>query len=413
MKFSIVIPTQNRSALLDVVLRYATTIDYNNYEVIVSDNSTADDEKELNKTVFEKYAKKDCADFIRLVAPSAVLTAPEHFEFALGHAIGDYIIYLTDKMLILPDALKDLDNALLSNEYDIVNWGYAHYQLSDMSKPFGEGFLDKICYDKNIILEEFDPNEALITKASGKVPRNKQNNRVFSEGKIVFGCYSQRLIERIRDKTGRVFGGCTHDYSAMIQALILAEKCLYLNKTEIIFLSLPLDKSLGSLTASKPEIALNYYLQFNDATNILNNLLIPNLYSSQHNMVAHDYIKYLSEYNRVEIFGRRNWIMSVFDDLSGINFWRDKNEKDRQFQIFYDHLRTSFVLSLIFYLKRTSSMLGKYIFFALKIAKNVLKKPLAILILTKNQDLTNNRAGTMFSSVAEAVLYIRGCNYNN
>ena len=38
----------------------------------------------------------------------------------------------------------------------------------------------------------------------------------------MFGCYSMELIDRIRLKSGTIFGGATHDYSAMVQALSLA-----------------------------------------------------------------------------------------------------------------------------------------------------------------------------------------------
>ena len=40
MKFSIIIPTQDRAKLLAVAVKYAMQLDHPDFEVIVSDNST-------------------------------------------------------------------------------------------------------------------------------------------------------------------------------------------------------------------------------------------------------------------------------------------------------------------------------------------------------------------------------------
>ena len=161
----------------------------------------------------------------------------------------------------------------------------------------------------------------------------------FVLGKIVFGCYSRELIEEIRSRSGTIFGGATHDYSAMIQALSLARNCVMLNAYEAIFLALPREQSLGSATATEPQRALQYYRTFTRPDSILSSLLVPNVYASQHNMVAHDYKKFLPIYGNEHLFSERNWIRAICTDLlSESMVWLNPAEKKAQVSLFRRHV---------------------------------------------------------------------------
>ena len=144
----------------------------------------------------------------------------------------------------------------------------------------------------------------------------------------MFGCYSRELIDRIRSRSGTVFGGATHDYSAMVQALSVARTCVMLNAYEAIFFSLPRDQSLGSATATEPQRALQYYRAFTRPDSMLSSLLVPGVYASQHNMVAHDYKKFLPMYGNEHLFSERNWIRAIGTDLlSESMVWLNAAEK--------------------------------------------------------------------------------------
>ena len=80
MKFSIVIPTHNRPALLAVAVKYALQTHHPDFEVIVSDNSSTDSLKALNAEAVRHYV--DLPNF-KLIIPPRHLSPPEHFEFAL------------------------------------------------------------------------------------------------------------------------------------------------------------------------------------------------------------------------------------------------------------------------------------------------------------------------------------------
>jgi hypothetical protein len=315
MRFSIVIPTQNRSELLDVVLTYATKIDYPDYELIISDNSTSSNAREMNLQVFEKHQTGSTLS-MKLVSPQNVLAVPKHFEFALHHAKGDYVGFLTDKMIVLPDLLNATARVINSgDDVDIVNYLYHSYVVDDYTQPGGSG---KLILSKSLpspVAYEINPIDELKKKSSGGISRSNQTKLSYLTGKICFGFYSIKLINQIIRNTGELFGGVTHDYSSMVQGLILARRVLVLRTPMMIFISLPSDKSLGMLTALNSSAALNYYSSFDDSDNIINSLPVPGLYSSQHNMVASDYKRYLELYGKEDMFEFKNWAVSMYNDI--------------------------------------------------------------------------------------------------
>lgn len=336
MRFSIVIPTQDRAKLLSVAVRHAMQIDHPSFEVIVSDNSTTAEKREMNLEAVREHV--DAPNF-RLVHPPQVMSPPAHFEFALEHARGDYVAYLTDKMAVFRHALSDVDTVIEASGADIVNWACAEYFLEDPEAPLGSGTLVEEFEFLNGQPSEYDPLAALRAKAHGAAPRERQARREYVLGKVVFGCYSRQLIDRILAKSGTVFGGATHDYSAMVQALSLARTCVMLNAYEAIFFSLPRAQSLGSATATEPQRALQYYETFDRPESLLASLPVPGVYASQHNMVAHDYRKFLSMYGNEHLFSERNWTRAVCTDLlSASMIWHSPAEKAAQVRLFQAHV---------------------------------------------------------------------------
>ena len=328
--------------MLVIVVRHAMQQNYKNFEVIVSDNSTTDDQRKLNIQALSEYIGD--SNF-RIVYPPRVLSAPEHFEFALNSITGDYIAFLTDKMVIVPGLLSKVEAVISETNADIVNWAYAPYIIDEFDNPDGAGTLIE---DNELIkpqYEFFDPREALKFKAQCTVPRNQQSTKDYAHGKIVFGVYSKKLINRILDHSGTLFGGATHDYSAMIQALSMAGTCVFLNIYGVVFISLPINKSLGSLTANDARGALKYFEAFADGERIIADLLIPELYASQHNMVAHDYKKFLPMYGNSEMLNIKNWLMAIYNDMhSKSRIWESRDEKSLHINILSNYLKKNKII---------------------------------------------------------------------
>lgn len=337
MKFSIVVPTQDRLELMALAVRYALAQNYGDIELIVSDNSTTDDYKQKNKLALEGHIQDNR---LLLVSPPKVLSAPEHFEFALQYATGDYILYLTDKMMLLPDTLVRAEYVIRETGAEIVNWLDIGVSIEDFKKTTAPDALERLSGIPNTSsFQIYDPASELKDKASGFLPRTSQGKKSYVTGKICFGCYSKELIERIKKHSGGLFGGVTHDYSAMVQGLCLSRKCVIMDSPGIVFVSLPVDKSLGMLTYLRSTAAINYYQSFSKPEAILSSLFVPNLYSSQHNMVASDYVKYLRLYNKSDLFIEKYWLRSIGLDLRVENrIWISDAESKSQRNIFINFL---------------------------------------------------------------------------
>lgn len=332
MKFSIVIPTQNRPELMSWAIHYAIKQEYDNIEIIVSDNSTTDDYRKKNKLKVEEYIQDSRFLF---VSPPHVLSAPEHFEFALQYATGDYILYLTDKMMLLPDTLVRTEHVIRETGAEIINWLDISVSFGDFQRTAGFNTLAGFSRTSDRSFHKYDPIRELQVKASGFTPRTSQSKENYVTGKICFGCFSRGLIERIKKYSGGLYGGVTHDYSAMVQGLCLSKECAILDAPGIVFVSLPVDQSWGMLTYLQSAAALNYYKSFSDSDARLSSLFVPNLYSSQHNMVASDYVRYLNLYNKSHFFIEKYWLRSIgLDLLDKDRTWIDKAEKRSQTRIF-------------------------------------------------------------------------------
>jgi len=336
-----------------LAVHYALNQKYANFEIIVSDNSTTAECKERNRFELEKYIE---ANKLLLVSPSRELSAPEHFEFALQYATGDYVLFLTDKMILLSETLNIAAEAITKSGAEIINWTFIDFITNNYLRPFDSGRIVTIGGLKSISLgyKEYDPLKELTYKSRGFLPRSSMKMEDYVKGKICFGCFSKELISRIISKSGSLFGGATHDYSAMVQALCLAAKCIILDAPGIIFISLPIDKSWGSLTHIQTAFALRYYQAFTDPDLILGSLLVPGLYASSHNMVAHDYVKYLNLYGKYGLFFEKFWFLSIGNDLYLSNkVWTSEAERYSQCKLFFSHLNKKLSLKIYYYYKQT------------------------------------------------------------
>jgi glycosyltransferase involved in cell wall biosynthesis len=93
---SIVVPTRERPETLAYCLRTIVDQPDQRIEIIVSDNCSAPRTREVVDAVKDKR--------LRYIRPEQRLGMTEHWEFALGHAQGDWITFIGDDDGLLPSA---------------------------------------------------------------------------------------------------------------------------------------------------------------------------------------------------------------------------------------------------------------------------------------------------------------------
>lgn len=87
-KFSILIPTRNGGKYLPYCLESLISQDYDDVEIIVSNNCSEDNTSSYLSSVTDKR--------VRVIKPAEVLSMAYHYEFALSQAKGDWIMILGD-----------------------------------------------------------------------------------------------------------------------------------------------------------------------------------------------------------------------------------------------------------------------------------------------------------------------------
>jgi hypothetical protein len=251
-------------------------------------------------------------------------------------------LYLTDKMLLLPDTLSRSSDLLAETNVEILNWNWIDFVPSEFTENPSAGVLttaQKTPADQSE-WSFFDCREALSLKASGKVRRSHQLRDQYATGKVCFGTVSARLVHKIREHSGSLCLGATHDYAAMIQVLSSTSQGVFTRRPGMVFVNLPIDRSWGSRTALDSESAQAYYASFSHIDDVLEKLPVRGLYASQSNMVASDYERFLPRYGNQSLYDRRSWLLQMLLDLfEPGKTWISPSEKESQMSLLKDAVK--------------------------------------------------------------------------
>ena len=162
-KYSIVLPTYNSSKYLKAAIDSVLTNDYEDFEFIVSDNCSNDDTEKIVKTYNDKRLK--------YIKPQEHLCLSAHWNFALKHATGNWVLAfgtddaltpfvfkLADKLTAIAD--KNNINAIKTNRVYYFWEGCEKYygdthvafsasdevEIKDMAETFKSAFYTKFGY---------------------------------------------------------------------------------------------------------------------------------------------------------------------------------------------------------------------------------------------------------------------------
>lgn len=340
MKFSLVYPTRHRPKFIEMALAFLEKENYKNFEVIVSDNYT---DASLS---CEEYCKKSSLINIKYVRPPAPVGMVENWNFALQQATGDYVFYFTDKMFLLPGTLIFIAEILAENQVDIVSWVDDKYSTSRMPDYFGKGIYTEGCSvvppEKKFI--EYDPKDELKKKVLAEVSRNEQDASHYARGKICFGGYKRDLIDKILDRADNLFHNIGPDYTSMILGLSLATSAIEIRPSGIVHVNT--DLSNGGQGSISDEFALSFLKSLDGSDSFFDDMLVPHLYSSTHNLVARDYISLKRKFDFDYQLNAVNWLVYITEDLDFIGrIWSSHEVKTRHRQLLENFIENNLTLT--------------------------------------------------------------------
>lgn len=127
-QLTVIIPTLNRSETLFHTIRTALVQDYENYSILVSDNLSDDNTKEIVESF------KD--DRIKYINPGIRLSMSHHWEFALQNVQDGYVTILGDDDGLLPNSLNKVANLLNKYQTEAVGWKFCNYNWQGLPAYF-------------------------------------------------------------------------------------------------------------------------------------------------------------------------------------------------------------------------------------------------------------------------------------
>lgn len=119
-KFTVVIPTRERADTLYWSLKTCADQGYENLEIIVSDNDSQDNTKDVVKSFNDSR--------IKYINTGKRVGMSQNWEFALSHVLSGYVLFIGDDDGILPNAVAEINSLL--NEYkspSVFTWKYPYY----------------------------------------------------------------------------------------------------------------------------------------------------------------------------------------------------------------------------------------------------------------------------------------------
>ena len=198
-KLTVVIPTRERADTLIHTLRTVSEQKYANLEIIVSDNASSDNTKEVVESFKDKR--------IRYTTTERRIGMSENWEHALALITGEYVMYLGDDDGLLPDACSEVANLIIKYSTKAIIWKKPDYTWPNVKSAPNQLSLS---IDNKLI----EMQGKILVKAIAK------GRTSYGRLPIIYsGFVSMAIVQKIKDLDGKFFHSITPDvYSGIVLA---------------------------------------------------------------------------------------------------------------------------------------------------------------------------------------------------
>lgn len=221
--FSIVIPTRNRAALATAAIASAIAQRDATFEVVVSDNSSDAAQADAVRQAVDQSADSR----IRYIRPPEPLPMPQHWEWSTRHAVHDYVLVLTDRLVLRPGALALLARIVEADPLappDVLRW--------TVDAGFdADGRLHEPEYGASV--QSRDCEEILTDFANGAQWRST----LLGSNSLPRGLNSavrRELLDAIRAEHGQAFAPISPDYVSAFHILARAKSLVEIDISLVV-----------------------------------------------------------------------------------------------------------------------------------------------------------------------------------
>lgn len=204
-KYTVIIPTRDRAETLEATLRTCVRQSYSNFEIIVCDNCSQDNTREIVDSFLD--------DRIRYINPGKRLSMAKNFEYALSHVEDGFLMFIGSDDGLFPDAINYVNSIVEKYHVDAVSCTQATYVWPDFFDPDIAG---RITLGTGL-------DDIEIRKSSTWIKRalNFEGHYCFDLPNLYCGFVKKSVINKAY-KDGIYFRSITPDaYSAFATAIFL------------------------------------------------------------------------------------------------------------------------------------------------------------------------------------------------
>jgi glycosyltransferase involved in cell wall biosynthesis len=249
----VVIPTRNRGSIAMNAIRSVLDQEAENVDVLVSDNSTSESDRE---TLASFHAT--CADKrLRYVRPPEPLSMTAHWEWAIQQALGSYsashFLFLTDRMMFRSGAVNDVLRLAARYPDKIISYN-----------------LDRIVDDSTPIkIEQYPGSGRLFAVTTERLSQLFAQSVFYPALPRMLNCIVPRtVLRRINERFGNVFSSTSPDFNFCCRCLELEESLLFYDRAPVFHYALSRSNGAsvtrGEMTADNADFTANLPVDTSD-----------------------------------------------------------------------------------------------------------------------------------------------------
>jgi glycosyltransferase involved in cell wall biosynthesis len=238
-RFSVVIPTRDRPQLLTDAINSVLLQDFDDWELVVSDNSTNTD----TSKVLDSFRDEGR---LRIIRPPVPLNMPDHWEFATKKASSDYVVVLTDRIVLKQHTLRQLATIVRQHPHiNCFSYGTQSF-LEDLGK-----------------LGTRVRNGPTGPWKSAELVNNFLTVNFYSEAsldycfpKTINSCYRNTFAREVRERYGSYFnlaGIISPDYSSFFVNCSLNDACMFLGEILLLGQGAGVSNAMAALSGRHEE----------------------------------------------------------------------------------------------------------------------------------------------------------------
>lgn len=210
--FSIIIPTRNRHETLPFAIQTVLGQDFDDYELIISDNCSS---FETAAVVNEFKSKK-----IKYFRSETPLAMSDSWEFALSKANGEYIIIFGDDDGLIKNTLLFLYKIIKETKYSVIRWERVYYSWNNLAPAI---------FANQLTIPSVEKSSVYNGKKIIKKIINFKTNDYTVLPMLYNSAINYKLIKELKEKSGRVFSSITPDIYSGYAFAFLSNYYLSLN----------------------------------------------------------------------------------------------------------------------------------------------------------------------------------------